>query len=95
MEIKTWPQIMRRQQVTEEACEAGDSQTQQKAAQCGKVWPEEWRVIGGSDDAPPGTGERKQGLVDLLLNIYPTYGIFLSVLDIYCSITNYFIMQQF
>ena len=85
---------MRRQQVTAEAL-AGDSQTQQKAAQCGKVWPEEWRVIGGSVDAPPGTGERKQRLVDLLLNICPTYGIFLSVLDIYCRITNYFIMQQF
>ena len=94
MEIKTWPQIMRRQQGTAEAL-AGDSQTQQKAAQCGKVWPEEWRVIGGSVDAPPGTGERKQGLVDLLLNICPTYGIFPSVLDIYCRITNYFIMQQF
>lgn len=65
-----------------------------KAAQCGKVWSEEWRVIGGSANAPPGTGERKQGL-DLLLNIYPTYGIFLSVLDIYCSIANYFITQQF
>lgn len=93
MEIKTWPQIMRRQRITAEAL-ARDSQTQQKAAQYGKVWSEEWRVIAGSDDAPPGTGERKQRL-DLLLNIYPTCGIFLSVLGIYCSKTNYFIMQQF